>query len=81
MTARFFLACAALLFSCTAPEDALRALRASGYRDVQLSTDYPWFACGKDDDYATAFTATNPVGERVTGVVCCGWLKNCTIRF
>lgn len=69
-----------LLLGCTDPEASTRALRAAGYTDVQLG-DYVWFACGKDDDFATAFTAKNPHGDPVFGVVCCGLFKSCTVRF
>lgn len=31
--------------------------------------------------FTTGFVATNPQGMRVEGVVCCGWLKSCTVRF
>jgi len=40
------------------------------------------FACGKDDDYATTFTAKSPVGKSIDGVVCCEFIgKACTVRF
>lgn len=67
--------------ACTNPTDAERALRSAGYSDIQID-GYAWFSCGEDDFYHTKFTATNPVGERVSGVVCSGLVfKDATIRF
>lgn len=31
--------------------------------------------------FQTGFVAKNPAGKRVEGVVCCGVLKACTVRF
>ena len=36
--------------------------------------------CAKDDEFRTGFAATAPNGERVTGVVCSGWMKGATLR-
>ncbi len=83
----FLLVIAALVavpFACGAgctDEDRTRTtLRKAGYRDVTVG-DYAWGECGKHDSYATEFTAINPSGERVSGTVCCGILKGCTVRF
>jgi hypothetical protein len=71
--------CAALV-GCTAESDARRALEGAGYTDIVL-TGYGWFECGRDDTFATAFTATGPTGKRVSGTVCAGLLlKGQTIR-
>lgn len=70
---------AAMLVGCTASDRAEEALAGAGYRDVRL-TGYAWFACGKDDTFATAFEATGPTGKRVSGAVCAGLLKGSTIR-
>ena len=75
------IALALLLLACSDVEATVRTLHAAGYSDVVIGRDYPWFACSKDDDYATAFTAKNPAGGAVSGVVCCGIIKSCTIRF
>jgi hypothetical protein len=72
---------ALLLAACAAePDQARRAARAVGLRNIQLGL-YPWFMCGQDDLFNTAFTATNARGERVKGAVCCGLGKGCTVRF
>jgi hypothetical protein len=70
---------AALTLGCTSDEAARRALEASGFTDVQL-TGFEWFGCGTED-FHNGFIAKNPRGQRVSGIVCCGWVKNCTVRF
>lgn len=65
---------------CTAPDRTAETLRQQGFTDVE-TTGYSWLACGKDDAFATGFTATNAQGVRVEGTVCCGWFKSCTVRF
>ena len=69
-----------LLVSCTDESRAARVLEEAGYTDVQI-TGYAWLGgCSDDDDYHTGFSAKGPTGKRTTGVVCCGVVKNCTIR-
>lgn len=66
---------------CTDETGSRKALNNAGFTDIQI-TGFEPFVCGKDDTYATGFTATNPVGRRVSGTVCCGvWDKGCTIRW
>lgn len=79
---RLALVAALLLVPACTDEDATRStLGKAGYTHVQ-TTGYSWGECGKDDNTATGFVATNPLGQRVEGTVCCGfWLKGCTIRF
>lgn len=78
---KLLLIAAVLLAGCTSETDAMRALHAEGYKDVQF-TGYDWFACSKDDTFHTGFIATNRDGKRVTGVVCSGLLfKSATIRY
>lgn len=61
-------------------EHAHRAIQNQGMTDIRMG-DHAWFACA-DYETATNFTAVNPQGERVEGVVCCGlWMKACTIRW
>lgn len=69
-----------LLAGCTAPGWSREALEKSGYTDIETG-GYSWFGCGKDDEFSTKFSAVNPAGVRVSGVVCCGLLKSCTVRF
>lgn len=71
---------AVLLSACTAEADTVRTLKASGYSNIS-TTGFEMFACGEHDNFSTGFTATNPAGQRVSGVVCCGLLKSCTVRF
>jgi len=65
---------------CGVGQDGVRALEAEGYRDITIG-DHTWWKCGRDDTFASNFTATNPLGKRVAGAVCCGWTKGCTVRF
>lgn len=80
----FMITVLGLVFSlngCTSKHDAENALYKSGYTDVVITGWNP-FVCSKDDFYKTGFTATNPVGKRVSGTVCSGLLfKGSTIRF
>lgn len=70
-----------LCAACSSPEDARRALTGAGYSNIETH-GYDFFACGQDDFYHTKFSATNPQGKRVDGVVCSGLLfKSATIRF
>lgn len=68
-----------LLTACTAEDEATRALRGAGYKDVQF-TGYRVFGCGKGDSWHTGFEATGPSGVKVSGVVCSGFMKGATIR-
>lgn len=73
-------AAAILLGACTDESGARRALNSQGLTPVKVG-GYALWACSKDDDFATKFTARNARGETVTGAVCSGWLKGNTIRF
>lgn len=69
------------LAGCTSASDTHKALEAQGFSNVQPG-GYDWFACSKDDWYHTKFTATNPQGKQVAGVVCSGLLfKAATVRW
>jgi hypothetical protein len=64
---------------CEDRESAARTLKAAGFTDVELG---PWqFAACGDDPLNNSFKATNPRGVRVSGVVCCGVFKRCTVRY
>lgn len=71
---------ALLLTGCTDEGGSRKALESAGFTDINFQ-GYAWFGCGKDDGFHTEFTAKNPQGKQVSGVVCCGLLKSCTIRF
>ena len=69
-----------LLVGCSDSDTATKALRGAGYTGIK-TTGYSWFACGRDDSFATGFTAKGPTGVPVTGAVCSSLLiKNATIR-
>jgi len=69
-----------LIFACTAPETSRVALEKAGFTDIDVGGWAP-FSCSDEDSFKTSFTAKNSNGQVVDGAVCCGWLKNCTIRF
>lgn len=39
------------------------------------------FSCSDSDRMGRKFTAINVNGMKISGIICCGLLKNCTIRF
>lgn len=65
---------------CDANDEVREVLEPQGFTDIN-PTGYEFFACGKDDSFNSGFTATSVTGERVSGVVCCGLLKSCTVRW
>lgn len=69
-----------LCVGCTNESSSAEALDAMGFTDVHF-TGYSFFACSKDDEYHTGFKAKNPSGKKISGTVCCGILKSCTVRF
>lgn len=69
------------LIGCTDETTAKHALEAQGFTDITIG-EYAPFACGQGDDFATSFTATNPLGNRVSGVVCSSFAgKGATVRW
>jgi len=66
---------------CGVGEDtARRAFDAAGLENPKLG-GYAWLRCSEDDSFKSYFTATNAKGAHVEGVICCGLLKSCTLRF
>lgn len=67
---------------CTVSQSqAESTLRSYSFKDVEMG-GYAWFSCGDDYTFASHFRATNSGGERVDGVICCGWaFKLCTVKF
>lgn len=73
-------ATAMLLAGCTQPQPDV-AEQLSGYGMTNVQTDgYDFFACGRDDTFATRFKAFNSQGMPVSGVLCSGWFKGGTVR-
>lgn len=68
------------LACCTSEEPSRKALEAAGFSKIEMK-GWSAFGCGEDDAFRTKFQAVGPAGKPVEGVVCCGWLKSCTIRF
>ena len=72
---------ALVLASCGVdPRTATRALEANGLTNVRIE-GYSWLGCGKEDTFASNFSAVGVNGQPVTGSVCQGLLKGTTIRF
>lgn len=77
------IAALALMLAACAPmsdDTARRALISSGLTDIQLG-GIAVFGCDEKDFFRKKFTATNASGQRVSGVVCGGFLKGATVRF
>lgn len=75
---KLLLVIALFAIGCTDGAAARSALEDDGYTDIEL-TGYSFFGCGDDDTFHDGFRARR--GDRVVeGVVCCGWLKDCTVR-
>ncbi len=71
---------AAMAGGCGAGDDGSKALEEQGFSDVKIGSR-AWFGCGHDDNFNSHFTAKNVNGRQVSGVVCCGFWKGCTVRF
>lgn len=69
-----------MLASCTDANGTRKVLTQEGHTQIEIG-GYGFFGCGKDDTFATTFSAVNAHGKRVRGVVCSGWMKGRTIRF
>ena len=57
-------------------------LKNQGYKNIQIG-DPALFGCDEKDSLlnSNTFTADTPIGTHVSGYVCCGWLKGCTVRY
>lgn len=71
---------ALVIASCSDEREARRTLDAAGLRNVEI-TGWSPMSCAKDDLTSTGFRADNSAGKRIEGVVCCGILKGCTVRY
>lgn len=68
------------LFGCYRPDQAKEVLGKQGFTNIETHGWSP-FGCGEEDTFTTKFSATSPIGEHVTGVVCSGFFKGATVRF
>jgi len=61
---------------------AVRLLKSHGYTHVVIKTIGVW-DCGEHDvrSESSEFSAETATGNPVKGVICCGWEKDCTLRF
>ena len=91
----FLTICSISSFGCTDETRSRKILESSGFTNIELH-GHAFFSCSDDDsvttggsprtdpapsDGNTSFTALGPKGNIVSGAVCCGYLKDCTIRF
>lgn len=72
--------CLYALMACSDYDRSRKTLESAGFTDIVI-TGYEPFSCSDDDTYSTGFNAKNPKGVVVDGVVCCGVVKACTIRY
>lgn len=71
---------AASLSACAPKkEDIIYDIEAFGFSDVVIGKWTTW-SCGRDDSWGYYFTATNPAGRQIKGVVCGGLNKGSTVR-
>ena len=71
---------AVICLDCTNESASVEALKKSGFTEIQ-TTGYAAFSCSDDDTFSTGFRAKNARGDVVTGAVCCGYFKGCTVRW
>jgi hypothetical protein len=73
-------AVACYLAACVDESNTVRTLQNHGFSNIQ-TTGWTPFTCSEDDAFSTGFVAINATGQKVSGTVCCGLLKSCTVRF
>lgn len=64
----------------TTDDEARETLDKAGFTNIKTGDDV-FFGCGHGDKFGREFTATNANGRSVSGIVCCGNWKSCTVRF
>ncbi len=62
------------------PERMQKVFDAYGFTNAKVG-DHSWFGCGNDYTYSHEFTAVSPRGVEVSGTICCGISKGCTLKF
>jgi len=73
---------ALLAFFQPNPATAIDTMESAGFQEVRVTESGSLtFRCSSGDSYFYRVEATNPLGHRVEATVCCGVLKNCTIRY
>ena len=58
----------------------VRTVEAAGLTDVEPGSWAP-LSCSDGDRFRSHFKAKNAAGNAVHGVVCCGFMKACTVRY
>lgn len=87
MKIAFLLSLVCLTGCWTNDSEAIKALDDQGFTAISITDRgamFPqWEGCGSDDGCYYHATATNPIGKRVTLLVCCGGalqFKGCVVR-
>jgi len=67
--------------SATSDDERVTRLEVEGFENIEIG-GAPWFGCGEDDNILASYSFTaEKNGHTVDGVVCCGLLKSCTVRY
>ena len=66
--------------ACDHIDQSKAALDSAGVSGATI-TGHSLMGCGKEDMSSVNFKGTNANGKPVTGVVCCGLWKSCTVRW
>lgn len=70
-----------MLAGCvTTQDEASDTLDKAGFTNIKVG-DWSFTGCGNGDKHGREFTAANANGRQISGLVCCGNWKSCTIRF
>lgn len=69
-----------LSLACSDERSTRATLEALGFSRIEV-TGWSPYSCSEEDSFSTGFRAVNPRGVPTEGVVCCGLLKRCTVRF
>jgi hypothetical protein len=75
---RVFALALLLLAGCTSEDGTRTILESAGFSKVEVD-GHAWLACGGGVLWATSFSATNPLGDHVSGAVCCRPMEACTV--
>jgi len=64
---------------------AIRAVNGTGVQSLEIVETHPvmpvFWGCDQRDAAGFEWTGYNGAGQKVDGIVCCGVLKSCTVRY
>jgi len=64
----------------TSDSAEIKALQSQGFKSIDVGGWALW-GCSDSDATSKHFTAINANNKQVSGVICCGYFKRCTIRW